>query len=182
MRHISVTLDVDPKDVMEFIADITEGPEPEEIDAAAWLDFHRDQMSDAMEYGWKNYVKATWIGLATTEAIQFFREHGGHMQDPKTETEEEARTRCATSLARAEWYAKAQGWEFDIDPDPDADESWMDDEDRREWSGKAWYCQLWNADRTNLLASLSGCFGDADYKRVVKAELALEAMNGRRTR
>jgi hypothetical protein len=36
---------------------------------------------------------------------------------------------------------------------------------------------LWDADHTEVLASLGGCYGDSDYERVVKAELASEAMH-----
>ncbi len=115
-----------------------------------------------------------------TKQEQFFFDNAGFSFDPKAETEAQGKARCARAMAQAETYAVQQGWEFEISPDPDADESFMDndsDEYKARWKGTAWQCILWSdLDHTELLGSLGGCFGDSKYKRVVKAEVALEAM------
>lgn len=115
-----------------------------------------------------------------TKQEQFFFDHAGFSYDPKTETAEQGKLRCAKELATAETWACQEGLVFQIESDPDVDESFMDDEPQEyqdEWRGTAWQCLLWDAEGKTLLASLGGCFGYADYKRVVKAELALEAMH-----
>lgn len=112
-----------------------------------------------------------------TKQEQFFYDNAGFSYPTGTDPEA-GHIRCAQQLAEAERFAQSQGWRYEIEPDNDADDSWMDHEPQDyqdEWRGKAWYCQLWDSN-DGLLASLSGCYGDSDYERVVKAELALEAM------
>ena len=114
-----------------------------------------------------------------TKQQQFFYDNAGFSYDPATETQEQGKQRCAIALANAETKAAQEGIEFVIEPDPDADESWMDGESQEyqdKWRGKAWQVVLWDADGKNVLASLGGCYGDKKYERVVRAELALEAM------
>lgn len=111
-----------------------------------------------------------------TKAEQFFHDNAGFSYDPKTETPEQGKRNTARALARAEAYAKKAGWQFEVEPDPDADESWMDATCRNDHGGTAWQVALYDETRQYVLASLGGCYGDGDYERVVKAELALEAM------
>jgi hypothetical protein len=116
--------------------------------------------------------------MTTTE--QFFYDNAGFSFDSAKETSEQGHARCAVELAKAERFAQEQGWSFAIEPDADEDDSWMDDESEEyqaEWRGKAWSVVLWDETETRVLASLGGCYGDSDYERVVKAELALEAMH-----
>lgn len=114
-----------------------------------------------------------------TKQEQFFYDNAGFSYDPKTETQEQGKERCARELAAAETWACQEGLNYQVEPDPDSDESFMDDapqEYQDKWRGTAWQVLLWDAEGTRLLASLGGCYGDSNYRRVVKAELALEAM------
>jgi hypothetical protein len=117
-------------------------------------------------------------GTRRDRAVAFFHKHGGFSYDPKTETPDQGRLRCANAMADAEQYAWDQDWTFEVSPDPYADESFMDNQPEQcqaEWRGKAQAVLLRDADG-EVLQSIGGCFGDADYIRVIKAELALEAM------
>ena len=106
-------------------------------------------------------------------AYQFFRTHAGGIIGNNAAT--------ALALAKAERYANMHDLKFE----------WSDDwsvGSHREFYGKgSCYedhepstcesCVLWNAAHTKVLASLS-CIDDAsaEYRRVIEAELALEAM------
>lgn len=112
-------------------------------------------------------------------AQEFFYVHAGYSFDPKTETSEDGRRRGALALARAEGWGTLQGWET----------RWEDD-----WSvgshvkfyGSEGYpsepdsCEtafLEDSEGT-VLASLSCIDGaDGNYRRVISAELVLEAMD-----
>lgn len=115
-------------------------------------------------------------------AFQFFFKYAGYSYDPKTQTPKEGRAATARRLAAAEQYCDAHNWRIE----------WQDD-----WSlgcshaefygtgsaydeGEPSTCEiavLYDADN-NILASL-GCIDDVDdnYRRVIRAELALEAMD-----
>jgi len=113
------------------------------------------------------------------KATQFYYDNAGYSYNPKTETKEQGRLRCAESLAEAARQATDAGITFAWDIDRDIDSSeWTDEQ-------PAW--QTFNCvalDRQGvILASLCGIdFGrDGDphyneYSRVVEAELALEAI------
>ncbi len=117
-----------------------------------------------------------------TPSEQFFYDHAGYSFDPRTETKESGRVRCAQALAAAEqryldahrdsgvrivWETDEQSWSDwrvdsrsgDTDSEPDTIEQ---------------ACIL---DASGLcLASLGGIEdADDDYRRVIRAELALEA-------
>jgi hypothetical protein len=114
-----------------------------------------------------------WTDLARplNSAEQFFYDNAGWSHDPETETLEEAKIRNARQLAQAEEWAGVHGltyvwvddWsvnhlnEFDYDEDPLT-------------------CEFVEiiTEAGDVLASL-GCIDDADYRRVIAAELALEA-------
>jgi hypothetical protein len=110
------------------------------------------------------------------EAVAFFYEHAGFSYDPKTETPDEGRFRCARELAGAEAFAKAQGWYVDWERDHDAE---ANEEEYQGWPQYA--ADLKDADG-ELLESLSGIMfkdqgdeNDDPYARVVAAELADQA-------
>lgn len=103
-----------------------------------------------------------------TKTEQFFFDHAGWGYDPLTETSDEGRARCAKRLAAAEQWATDEGMSFEWTPDEYADEP------------GEWCCVARDAGGV-VLASLGGVgfesgepWGDP-YRRVVEAELALEA-------
>jgi len=53
------------------------------------------------------------------KTIAFFSENGSYSWDPKTETQDQGRQRCARELAQAERYAAERGWRFEWENDPD---------------------------------------------------------------
>lgn len=111
----------------------------------------------------------------------FFYEHAGYSHDPKTETAEQGRIRCAKELAEAERIAHNLNWETRWENDWDIGShkkfygpgSCYEDSEPTTCE----YAQLWDADGMHCLASL-GCIDDATsaYRRVIEAELADEAL------
>lgn len=114
----------------------------------------------------------------TKQAIAFFYEHAGYSYRPDRETQEAGRRRCAKSLAQAEALASAAGVSFEWS---------LDGLTNREWTDNGPEYGTWQCiSRLNgkVIASLCGVdFGpdkepwDDPYRRVVQAELALEAEN-----
>ena len=107
-------------------------------------------------------------------AQQFFYDHAGFSYNPAT--------RSASDLARAETYAAGHDWEFTWEPDFDADASFVDTWDslaQADWNSTDHECEvciLRDSDG-NILSSCGGIFdADSDYRRVIQAELALEAL------
>ena len=117
-------------------------------------------------------------GSGVTKQERFFYDNAGHSV-AQGETTEQGRERSAKELAAAETWAVQEGYSFVIEPDNDADESFMDHEPEEyqcEWRGKAWVCLMFN-ESDEVVQSLSGCYGDSKYERVVRAELASEQMS-----
>ena len=132
----------------------------------------------------------------TLNSYQFFLKHAGYSYDPKTETQMQGRVRCARNLARAEREARDGGIWFKWEIDPDTLSSdWVDD---NQDGGKnctpwqTWICHACSphespgrfSNLSTIIASLGGIdFGRAGepwgnpYRRVVEAELALEALS-----
>jgi hypothetical protein len=121
-----------------------------------------------------------------TGAEAFFYEHAGWGYDPKVETPEEGRQRSARALAAAEAWAKSVDlrfvWEYDEDAAMDAATSGEEFE-TCEWAA-AYPASAFDdnrdmgfgAPRGIPLASLGGITNaDANYRRVIQAELASEA-------
>lgn len=118
--------------------------------------------------------------MKTKSAVRFFYQHAGFSFDPKTETRNQGKWRCAREMARAEKYANAQDWLFEWEDD------WSIGNHKEFYGEGSAYdehepstcesCLLRDLDG-NVLASLS-CIDDADvnYRRVVEAELACEAL------
>lgn len=115
--------------------------------------------------------------MATTSPEQFFYDHAGYSYDPKRETPEQGRRKCARLLARAERKGSEAGLSFE----------WQHDDitsDEFKSSGspwRLWACVCRSVDG-EILSSLGGIdfgrdgepWGDT-YRRVIEAELALEA-------
>ena len=110
---------------------------------------------------------------AMVRAYFFFRQYGGGVVG-----EDALRS---WRLARAEEYADAQEWTFTWEYDPSPDLSWCDDCAKRSHlrpgheHPEVFTCLL-RDESGKALASLGSIEGDRNYRRVVQAELALEAM------
>lgn len=111
-----------------------------------------------------------------TEAVSFFLANAGWGYNPETETPEQGKLRGAIKLAEAEQWAKSQGHTFVWEED------WLvgshvDEFDAYDSEPEICESATMLDSDDNVLASL-GCVDDAtdDYRRVVEAELALEAM------
>jgi hypothetical protein len=97
-----------------------------------------------------------------TPAEQFFFDNAGYSYDPKVETLEQGRTRCAQRLAAAEAEADHHNW-------------WVEWTDDGEEDGAPRWCALLRDNNSAVLGSLGGidvCAGP--YARVVAAELAAD--------
>ena len=108
---------------------------------------------------------------------QFFYDHAGWCYDPKTETPEQGRNRCAQTLADAHRSALSAGYTFEWDIDPDTDSSEFLDGPVYE----LYICVLVSpeGDSAGSIGGVDfGPTGDAseDYGRVVEAELAADHM------
>jgi hypothetical protein len=112
--------------------------------------------------------------------VQFFRREGGGIVGQAT--------KGALDLARAEREMQRRGWVVTWEDDQDADLSWMDDKER-ERPHEVYVAVLWNTDpepgymgrhhmKATALASLGGIVDPSrEYRRVVEAELASEALS-----
>lgn len=119
---------------------------------------------------------ASTIGnLAKPEA--FFYKHAGWNHDPKTETDDQGRKRCAAGLAQAEAHARYEGWRY----------SWQHETDGEDRSGinhdgPLWLCILYDNDGEvmdslgNIDLGATGHPCTEPHGRVCEAELALEHM------
>ena len=110
---------------------------------------------------------------ATQSDVQFFIDNAGFSYDPKTQTEEEGRLQCAVRLADAEdilMLAMRVG---------DVSVSWCDDErmgDEPDDVENVESCVV-KIDG-EIVASLYAIWdADAAYRRVIRAELALECLD-----
>jgi hypothetical protein len=110
---------------------------------------------------------------------EFFYANAGYSYDPAHETPEEGRTRCSIFLAFAEKEGRDRGFSFEWSVD-DVDSSEWNDEDE---PYAQWLCVA-RDEVGEVIASLSGVdFGPGgepwgnDYRRVVEAELAQEALS-----
>jgi hypothetical protein len=104
--------------------------------------------------------------------ISFFRKHAGYSYRPGKETRAQGRTRAARQLATAERVRVTRGvpvlWEHDREP--------YDPGDTNYEPGEVFCARIPDASGRGSLASLCGIADpDAAYRRVVEAELALEA-------
>jgi hypothetical protein len=110
----------------------------------------------------------------SSKAVDFFRKRAGYAARPG-ESKARAKTRGGQARARAEAEAEARGWTVDWEHDP---EEWQGDVER---PFEVLTAVLRDADG-RALASLGGIGmtgnrkTDADYGRVIEAELADEAL------
>jgi hypothetical protein len=115
-----------------------------------------------------------------TPEERFFWLNAGFCYDPKTQTKAQGHRECAEKLAEAESLARRMNWMYEWNDDwtvnshqkyYGTDSAYKDGE-----PDTCEYCVLYDEHREHL-ASL-GCIDDADanYRRVIEAELALEAM------
>ena len=115
--------------------------------------------------------------MTLTKLEQFFYDHAGYSYDPKTETKDEGRIRCAKILAVAEILAESRGYTFYWEIDPDIDSSDFDD------SSEPW--ALWQVVAEDRFGQPFGALCGIDfgrdghpsadnYSRVVQAEIVSE--------
>lgn len=124
--------------------------------------------------------KAAKARKSLTKDQLFFYEHAGYSHDPKKETAEQGRIRCAIELAKAEEQARGLGWGFEWSEDWDIGShkeyygAGSCYEDSEPTTCESCVCKDEDGE---VLASL-GCIDDAtrEYRRVVEAELADEAL------
>lgn len=117
--------------------------------------------------------------MAKAESVRFYFDHAGYSYTSEA-TRDTERMEGARRLAEAAEDAHAAGCSFDWDIDPYTDSSeWSDDPEPWE----QWCCVMRDSDGT-VLASLYGIDFGRDgspwsdpYRRVVEAELALEALS-----
>jgi len=114
-----------------------------------------------------------------TDRETFFYENAGWSYDPKAETSDQGRRRCARSLAEAEAWAERVGLEAEWSEDYEGGDIFGD-----EAHGGPYY-QAWVRDSEGwCVASLGGIDSDpcptgggrlTPYARVIEAELFAEA-------
>ena len=116
--------------------------------------------------------------------VAFFYRQAGFGYDPKVETKNQGRIRGARALAEAERMARSFGWEYHWTDDWEIGShvKYYGEQSFPEEPATCECCQLLDAGGV-VLESLS-CIDDADknYRRVVEAELALEAISKREER
>ena|SRR5215831_17223718 len=108
--------------------------------------------------------------------VKFFFDHAGYSYDPKTETKRQGRLRCAKAMANAERLAQSYGLQFNWEDDWLVGDHTKEFDTYKENPQTCESCVCVDIEG-NVLASL-GCIDDADsnYRRVIEAELALEAI------
>lgn len=106
----------------------------------------------------------------------FFYQNAGYSY-AKTETPQQGRIRCAKALAESEAIGKRLEYVFEWDWDECPDLSWMSEEER-EQEHEVLCCRIVDPENPRYsLASLCGITDpDHNYRRVIEAELASEAI------
>lgn len=117
-----------------------------------------------------------------SQAVAFFQEHAGWSYNPKTETAEQGKLRGAKALAKAERDAASKGLTFEwtdegvrgcIGCDCGSDECPCSERTEHE----CFAVVVYNPDGEVVASLGSVCSPSREYRRVVQAELALEALN-----
>lgn len=117
--------------------------------------------------------------LALKQATAFFYEHAGYSHKTRVETPEQGRKRCAVALARAERDAASAGirftWEYDPDGCIGCD---CGNESCACSTGASHTVETCFAVKDGeCVASLGSiCEATNTYRRVIEAELAIEAL------
>lgn len=111
---------------------------------------------------------------------RFFYEHAAFSYNPSTQTKEQGRETTARRLAMAEQKARHEGMSFDWCVDTEIDSSDFSDESPP-W--ELWLCLAYDAKGAIVATMGAVDFGrdvfphSHHYRRVVEAELALEALS-----
>jgi len=110
-------------------------------------------------------------------SVAFFYEHGGFSWVPATQTKEQGMQESAQRLAAAEAFAREADWYFEWDLDaPGRMLDRPQGENGEPIGDECFYCQLLDKDG-EMLECLCGIWDPSrEYRRVVEAELALQAM------
>lgn len=109
-------------------------------------------------------------GTGSQSDVEFFLENAGFAYNPRTQTPEEGKLEGAKSLAEAEAWAIQEGITFE----------WEDDWSVGDHSAHYGYafnpvrCEIVTVRLNGEVIDVLGCVDDADanYRRVVEAELA----------
>jgi len=118
---------------------------------------------------------------AHSRAVAFFMKHAGSSYMPGKETRAQGKRRGAARLAKAEKEAAARGWTVEWDHEQVPDLSWASEADREDIDEVL--MAVLKDEHGNVLESLGNItFGrnsmeNRNYRRVVEAELALEALH-----
>ena len=119
------------------------------------------------------------IKSTPVDPVAFFAEHAGYSYDPRTQTPEEGRLECARKLADAERRGSDAGISFQWKHD-DITNAEFEDTDA---PYPLWLCLCFD-ENGSVVASVGGVDFGRDgvpqsdpYRRVVEAEMALEAMD-----
>lgn len=115
------------------------------------------------------------------QAVQFFYTYAGYSYDPKTQTPEQGRMQTARALAKAERDAASQGIRFGWEPDVEGcigcDCGLPECKCASGEPHEVLVCLAYNTEG-KVIASLGAiCEPTREYRRVVEAELALEAIS-----
>jgi len=103
---------------------------------------------------------------AVRKSWRFFLDHAGYAVPP-------GRAQCALSLAKAENFAKANGFSFEWSDDPHGCSMCGCCPVEKRQPVEVCLCRSENG---SVVASLCGiCGADKNYRRVIEAELASEA-------
>lgn len=126
-------------------------------------------------------VAGTLYDTGILVATAFFYLNAGWSYDPQTESSEDGRTRCAQSLALAEFQALSRGWSFQWELDGMTNREWTDEGEET----ATWQCTARdeNGEVRGALCGIDFASGEPwgdPYRRVVEAELALEPGISRR--
>jgi hypothetical protein len=116
--------------------------------------------------------------IGKNDAVQFFYENAGYVWNSANETQEQGHIRWAKGLANYEYLAWMKNYSYEWKQDYIDSSDFSDEEPYY----PLWYCAIRN-EAGEIVASLSAIdFGrdkepwGNDYKRVVEAELACEAL------
>jgi len=117
-------------------------------------------------------------------AFYFFYKHAGFSYDPKIETPKQGKANCARALAKAERDARALGYTFEWLYDEDGCSGCSCDSPECKCSSgeshECFWCACYDYEGT-IRSSLSGiCEPSREYRRVIEAELASEALAERK--
>ena len=117
---------------------------------------------------------------AKQAAFLFFLRNAGYSYDPKTETKQQGRARCARESAKAERDASALGYTFNWADDPEGcigcDCGSPDCACSTSKPHETLWCWVEDENGKTLASLGSICGATREYRRVIEAELAQESL------